>query len=100
MEGDFPLCWAQAVACCSEETVQDKKVGQVVHQQVAALVCRRVHFKRFTIPLAVKTPSVLVFPEDWSLKDPLLLFVAAVRYPALVSCFSKFALFVTLSWQC
>lgn len=56
-------------------------------------------FERFTIPLGVKTPSVLVFSEDWSLKDPLLLFVAVVRYPAVMSHFSKFALFVALSWQ-
>ena len=100
MEGDFPLCWAQMVACSSEEAVQDEEVGQAVHQQVAALVCRRVGFKRFTIPLGVKTPTVLVFHDDWSLKDPLLLFVAVVRYAAVMSWFSMFAVFVMLSWQC
>lgn len=53
-------------ACFRQETVQDEEVGRVVHQQVAALVCRRVGFKKFTIPLGVKTPSVLVFHEGWS----------------------------------
>lgn len=79
------------VACSSEETVQEEEVGWAVHQQVAALVCRRVWpgFKRFNIPLGVKTPSVLVFHEDWSLKDPLPLFVAVARYPAVMSIFLR-----------
>lgn len=87
------------MACSSEEAVQAEEVGWA-HQQDAALICRRVAFKRFTIPLGVKTPTVLSFHEDWSLKDPLLLFVAVVRYPAVISWFSMFALFVRLSWQC
>lgn len=66
MEGDFLLCWAQVVACCSEETVKNEEMGRVVRQQVTALVCARVIVKRFAIPLMVKTPSVLVFHKDWS----------------------------------
>lgn len=84
MEGDFPLCWAQMVACSGEETVQDEEMGWA-HQQVATLLCRRVDFKRFTVSLGVKTPRVLVFRGDWSLKDPHLLFTAVVRYPAVIS---------------
>lgn len=88
------------VACCSEETVKNAEVGRVVQLQVPALVCVRVVVKRFAIPVMVKTPGVLVFHKDWSLKDPLLLFVAVVRYPAVTSWFSVFAFFLTLSWQC
>lgn len=64
MEGDVLLYWEQMVACSREDTVQEQEVGQVVHQQVAALICSRVDFKLFAIPLGVKAPSVLVLRED------------------------------------
>lgn len=75
------------------------KRGGVAHRQGAALTGMRAWpaFKRFTIIFGVKAPSVLVSHEDRSLKDPLLLFV--VRYPATMSCFAVFTLFVMSSWQ-
>lgn len=51
--------------------------------------------KRSTIPFRMKIPQIFAFPGDWSLKDPLLLFVAVV-----CSWLAVFAPFVTLDWQC
>lgn len=52
----------------------------MAHQQLLLLFVGEL--KRFTIPFGMKTPQILIFPGGWSLKDPLLLFVAVVRFPA------------------
>lgn len=80
--------------------VQDEEEGEwFIRFMVLSFVGE---LKRFTIPLGMKKPQILVFPGDWSLKDPLLLFVAVVRFPAAFLCVLRLSRWAGSAecWEC